>query len=127
MVLLDTLLKEADFITLNTDLNPASFHLIGQRELALMKTTSYLINTSRGPVINENALIEALETGRIAGVALDVFEDEPLAKESVLRRMDNCLFAPHNANSSPEAWEHVHENSIRNLLDGLKKGRMPAQ
>ncbi|MEN6318268.1 MAG: phosphoglycerate dehydrogenase [Syntrophaceae bacterium] len=127
MVLLDTLLQKADFITLNTDLNPSSFHLIGKRELALMKKTTCLINTSRGPVINESALIEALEAGTIAGVALDVFEDEPLVKESVLRRMDNCLLAPHNANSSPEAWEHVHKNSIKNLLDGLKKGRMPVQ
>ena len=65
----------------------------------------------------------ALQMGQIAGAALDVFEVEPLPKDSGLRRLDNCFLAPHNANSSPEAYRRVHENSIRNLLDQLMKSR----
>jgi D-3-phosphoglycerate dehydrogenase len=119
------LLKQSDFVTLNCDLNPTSFHLIGEKGFALMKSTAYLINTSRGPVIDEKALVSALKKKKIAGVAMDVFEEEPLSKDSPLRKMKNCLLAPHNANSSPGAWEHVHENSLKNLLEGLKRGRNP--
>lgn len=126
MVSKETLLKTSDFISLNCDLNPTSFHLIGEKELALMKPAAYIINTSRGPVIDERALIKALKMKRIAGAALDVFEDEPLPKDSPLRKMQNCLLAPHNANSSPEAWEHVHQNSIRHLLKGLKENKRRA-
>lgn len=122
----DELLRASDFVTLHCDLNPTSFHLIGKKELAMMKPTACIINTARGPVIDEKALIDALTGKQIAGAALDVFEDEPLPKNSPLRRMNNCLLAPHNANSSPEAWEFVHENSIKNLLKGLggKKGKV---
>lgn len=125
MVSRDALLKQSDFVTLNCDLNPTSFHLIGEKEFALMKSTAYLINTSRGPVIDEKALVSALKKKKIAGAAMDVFEEEPLSKDSPLRKMKNCLLAPHNANSSPAAWEHVHENSLKNLLEGLKRGRNP--
>ena len=69
--------------------------------------------------MDEAALAEALQQGQIAGAALDVFEDEPLPANSPLRAMDNCLLAPHNANSSPRAWQRVHENTIKNLLEGL--------
>jgi D-3-phosphoglycerate dehydrogenase len=120
-VSLDDLLREADFISLNCDLNPTSFHLVGDRELSLMKPEAYLINTARGPIIDEPALVRALEEGRIAGAALDVFEVEPLPEDSPLRHMDNAMLAPHNANSSPSAWELVHQNTIRNLLDALKR------
>ena len=65
------------------------------------------------------ALVSALQEGRLAGAALDVYEQEPLPLDSPLRRMDNVLLAPHNANSSPRAWERVHTNTINNLLDGL--------
>ncbi len=119
VVSLDQLLVQADFVSLNCDLNPTSHHLIGERELALMKSTAYLINTSRGPVIDEPALVEALQQRLIAGAALDVFEEEPLAQDTPLRNLDNCLLAPHNANSSPEAARRVHENTIRNLFEGL--------
>lgn len=121
MVSKDDLLRTADFISINCDLNPTSFHLIGERELSLMKPTAYLINTARGPIIDEPALVKALQDGRIAGAALDVFEVEPLPENSPLRQMDNVLLAPHNANSSPEAWERVHHNTIRNLLEVLKR------
>ena len=120
MVPLESLLGEADFISLNTDLNPTSYHLISDPQLALVKPSAYLINASRGPVVDEPALTRALQQKRLAGAALDVFEDEPLPADSPLRLLNNCLFAPHNANSSPQAWERVHVNTIKNLLRGLK-------
>jgi phosphoglycerate dehydrogenase-like enzyme len=84
-----------------------------------MKSTAVLINTARGPIVDEKALIAALQLGQIGGAALDVFEQEPLPKDSPLLKMDNVMLAPHNANSSPAAWERVHWNTIKNLLDGL--------
>jgi D-3-phosphoglycerate dehydrogenase len=119
VVSLEDLLSKADFVSLHPDLNPTSYHLIGKKQFATMKPGAYLINTSRGPVVDEGALVEALQEGRIAGAALDVFEEEPLPAESPLRTMDNCFLAPHNANSSVKAWERVHENTVRNLLEGL--------
>lgn len=120
MASLRELLAEADFVSLHCDLNPTSFHLIGRDELALMRPTAYLINTSRGPVVEEPALVEALREGRIAGAALDVFEVEPLPADSPLRGFQNCLLAPHNANSGPAARRRVHESTIANLLAGLR-------
>jgi len=116
---LDELLNRSDFISLNTDLNPTSFHLINPSTLKKMKSTAVLINTSRGPVVDEPALVSALEKGIIGGAALDVFEFEPLPKDSPLIRLDNVMLAPHNANSSPLAWERVHWNTIKNLIEGL--------
>lgn len=78
-----------------------------------------LINTARGPIVDEPALISELQAGKIGGAALDVFEVEPLPKDSPLLKMDNVMLAPHNANSSPAAWERVHWNTIKNLFDGL--------
>jgi D-3-phosphoglycerate dehydrogenase / 2-oxoglutarate reductase len=121
VVSLEKLLATADFVSLNTDLNETSYHLIGKAQLALMKTDAYLINTSRGPVLEETALIQALQQHSIAGAALDVFEEEPLPADSPLRSLDNCLLAPHTANSSPRAWDRVHESTIQNLLEGLRK------
>ncbi len=119
MVSLEELLRRADFVSLNCDLNPTSYHLINRERLALMKPTAVLINTARGPVVDEAALIEALVEGRIAGAALDVFEVEPLPEDSPLRRMPNVLLSPHNANASPRAWERVHWNTLRMLWRGL--------
>lgn len=118
---LDDLLRRSDFVTLHTDLNPSSHHLIDDGALRKMKPTAILINTSRGPVVDERALTVALGSGVIAGAAMDVFEHEPLPMESPLRGMDNVLLAPHNSNSSPAAWERVHLNSIRNLMAGLNE------
>ena len=87
-----------------------------------MRPTAVLINTARGPVVQEQALVDALTAKRLAGAALDVFEHEPLPDESPLRRMENVMLAPHNANSSPRAWEFVHENTLRNLFRGLGAG-----
>ncbi len=119
MTTLDDLLARADFVSLNADLNPTSRHIINARTLAKMKPGAVLINTARGPLVDEAALIHALQNGQIAGAALDVFEVEPLPPGSPLLTMDNVMLAPHNANSSPAAWERVHWNSIRNLFEGL--------
>lgn len=119
MTTLEELLARADFVSLNCDLNPTSYRLMNARTLSLMKPTAVLINTARGLVVDEAALVAALREGRIAGAALDVFENEPLPADSPLLGMDNVLLAPHNANSSPSAWERVHTNTIRNLLLGL--------
>ncbi len=120
LVTLGELLSASDFVSLHCDLNPTSFHLIGREELALMRPASYLINTSRGAVVDEPALIDALRERRIAGAALDVFEVEPLPMDSPLRAIPNCLLAPHNANNSPAARRRVHESTIANLLKGLR-------
>lgn len=116
---LPTLLSNSDFVSINCDLNPSSHHLMNADTFALMKPTAVLINTARGPVVQESALIEALQSSRIAGAALDVFEFEPLPLESPLLQMDNVMLAPHNSNSSPAAWERVHWNTIKNLVEGL--------
>jgi D-3-phosphoglycerate dehydrogenase len=116
---LRSLLSESDFVSLNCDLNPTSYHLIDAQALALMQPTAVLINTARGPVVDESALVAALQDRKIAGAALDVFEVEPLPADSPLLKMEDVLLAPHNANSSPTAWERVHFNTIKNLLEGL--------
>jgi D-3-phosphoglycerate dehydrogenase / 2-oxoglutarate reductase len=123
MVSLRELIQQADFVTLHCDLNPTSFHLIGRDELAQMRSTAFLINTARGPVVDEPALIDALRERRIAGAALDVFEVEPLPPDSALRTLDNCLLAPHNANSDRAARRRVHESTIDNLIRALREPR----
>ncbi len=115
----DEVFASADVVTLHPDLNPSSHHLVDARSLSLMKSSALLINTSRGPVVDEAELVKALAEGRLRGAGLDVFEDEPLPQDSPLRNMPNVLLAPHNANSSPKAWENVHIRSIENLLRGL--------
>ncbi|MBP7032445.1 MAG: phosphoglycerate dehydrogenase, partial [Anaerolineaceae bacterium] len=95
------LLERADFVSLNCSLTPSSFHLMNAESFGWAKPGAVLINTSRGPVVEEPALVRALQSGRLAGAALDVFEVEPLPVESPLRGMENVLLAPHNSNSSP--------------------------
>lgn len=119
MTTLDSLLHQSDYVSLHCDLNPTSHHLINAATLREMKPGAVLINTARGAVVDEQALIEALQDKRLAGAALDVFEVEPIPTDNPLLRMENVLLAPHNANSSPTAWERVHQNTIMNLLEGL--------
>jgi D-3-phosphoglycerate dehydrogenase len=116
---LDSLLSASDFVSINCDLNPTSHHLINAQTLGRMKPDAILINTARGPIVDEKAMVEALPSGHLAGAALDVFEMEPLQLDSPLLKMDNIMLAPHNANSSPAAWERVHWNTIKNLVEGL--------
>ncbi|MCL4268291.1 MAG: phosphoglycerate dehydrogenase [Anaerolineales bacterium] len=116
---LDTLLANADFVSVNCDLNPTSRHLINANTLSKMKSTAVLINTARGPIVDEKALVAALSSGQVGGAALDVFEFEPLPLDSPLLKMDNVMLAPHNSNSSPTAWERIHWSTIKNLVEGL--------
>ena len=116
---LPSMVAASDFVSVNCDLNPSSRHIINDTILAGMKRGAVLINTARGPLVDEAALVSALQAGHIAGAALDVFEFEPLPPGSPLLHMDNVLLAPHNSNSSPAAWERVHLHTIDNLLDGL--------
>jgi len=119
MTSLQDLLQRSDFVSINCDLNPTSRHLINTQTLSWMQPHAVLINTARGPIVDEPALIGALQTKVIAGAALDVFEIEPLPLDSPLLTMDNVLLAAHNSNSSPAAWERVHRNTLRNLLEAL--------
>lgn len=119
MVSLEVLLAQSDFISVNCDLNLTSHHLLDELAFDKMKPEAVVINTARGPIIEERALVAALAEKRIAGAALDVFEVEPLPVDSLLLELDNVMLAPHNSNSSPSAWENVHWNTIRNLLVGL--------
>ncbi len=120
MVSLEKLLERSDFVCVHCDLNPTSHHLMSGPQFARMKRTAVLTNLARGPVVDEAALIAALEAGEIAGAALDVFEHEPLPADSPLRTMDNVMLAPHNSNSSPGAWDRIHQSTLDQLLDGLK-------
>ena len=119
----ETLLRESDFVSLNCDLNPTSYHIMGADEFRLMKPTAYFINTARGPLVDEPALIAALQNRQITGAALDVFEDEPLPVNSALRSMSNVLLSPHNANSSHEHWERIHKSTLAHLLEELQRER----
>jgi D-3-phosphoglycerate dehydrogenase len=119
MVKLDELMEQSDFISVNCDLNPTSFHLINGKILQHAKEGAVLINSARGPIVNEKDLIASLQSGKLAGAAMDVYEVEPLPYDSPLLKMDNVMLAPHNANSSPQAWEWVHWNTVKNLLIGL--------
>lgn len=120
MTALDNLLARADYVSVNCDLNPTSFHIMNARTFGMMKPTAVYVNTARGPLHDEAALAEALHQKMIRGAGLDVFEVEPLPAESPLLKMDNVLLAPHNSNSSPAAWERVHRSTLRNLLIELK-------
>ena len=112
---LDTLLSESDIVTLHVPLTPETEHMIGARELAKMKPTAILINTARGKVVDEDALIEALRDKKIAGAGLDVFEREPLAMNSPLLEMDNVLLTPHIAFLSEESLDECTYMSIENV------------
>jgi phosphoglycerate dehydrogenase-like enzyme len=123
MTSLSSLIKKSDFISLNCSLNKSSYHLITSKELKMMNG-KYLINTSRGTVIKEEDLIKALEKGILSGAGLDVFEIEPLPKESKLRKFDNVLLSSHNSNSSPKYFFNVHLNSIKKLNKELTSIRV---
>ena len=122
---LDELLGAADFLTLHVGLSPETRHLIDDRRIAKLKPGCRLINTSRGAVIDQRALIRGLEEGRIAGAALDVFEEEPVAADHPLCRAPNLLLTPHIASSSRESMDRMATDAARGVLDVLQ-GRTPA-
>jgi D-3-phosphoglycerate dehydrogenase len=115
----ETLLRSSDIVTLHISLNERTRHLIGQRELAVMKEDAFLINTSRGPVIDEAALIEALKAKNIGGAGLDVFETEPLPKDSPLRQLNNVILTPHRA-GSPDGL-HFHHKRYEFFTENIKR------
>ena len=111
---LDTLLRESDFVTLHTPLTPATRHLIGQRELSLMKPTAILVNTARGAVVDEQALAEVLKKRQIAGAALDVFEDEPHITET-LYALENVVLTPHIGTGTIDARIAMGREALENI------------
>lgn len=115
----DELLAKSDYVATTCNLNPSSHHIITNEALEKMKPTAVLVNAARGPLVKEDDLIAALQNKTIAGAALDVFEDEPLPKDSPLRSMDNVILSSHNTNVSPFHWNRVHRNSLNMLYKGL--------
>lgn len=123
-VALEELLGESDFISLHVNMTSETRHLIGERELSLMKPTAYIINTSRGAVIDEEALVKALQSGRIAGAGLDVYEDEPRMKPGLLE-LDNVVLLPHIGSASIGTRTKMAVMAAENLLAMLKNERAP--
>lgn len=115
----DYLLGHVDFLSLNCPLTPDTWHLLDSEGLARMRDGAYLVNTSRGPVIDEPALVAALLEGKIAGAALDVFEDEPLPATSPLRELPQVILGSHNASNTREAGERTHWRALHNLVHAL--------
>ena len=111
----DTLFSNSDIISIHIPLNKSSKGIINKRELSLMKSDAYLINTSRGPIVNENALIEALQTGMIAGAALDVFDDEPLDENHPFTLMENTLLTPHLGYVTAENYDVFYGQCVANI------------
>ena len=120
---LDQLLAESDFVSLHPPLTPETRHQIGARELKLMKQTAFLINTARGPIIDEAALVRALRARRIAGAGLDVFEHEPKV-DAALRKMPNVVLAPHLGSATVEVREEMANIVVDNIL-ALLDGKTP--
>jgi len=124
LVSLDRVLRESDFVSLHPVLTPETFHLINAERLALMKPGAYLINTSRGGVIDEPALIAALQRGQIAGAGLDVFETEPPAHDNALLHMANVIGTPHGLGHAEESLLRCAGMTEENVL-ALIDGRLP--
>ncbi|WP_062205274.1 C-terminal binding protein [Demequina salsinemoris] len=123
---LDELLERSDIVSLHTPLLPETHHLISERELALMKPTAYLINTARGKVVDEPALVAALREGRIAGAGIDVIEDEDGDESTELSTFDNVVITPHAAFLSEDSFLAAREISLRGLVERLVHGERPA-
>lgn len=121
---LDELLGEADFVSLHVPLTPDTHHLIGSEQLARMKPTAVLVNTSRGPVVDEGALADALRGGGIFAAGLDVYEREPEIHPGLLE-LDNVVLAPHIASGSVRTRSEMSVLAVRNLLAGLRGERPP--
>lgn len=119
-----TLLKESDFVSLHIPLTQETHHFIGAKELTMMKRTAILINTARGPVVDEKALVKALREGRIAGAGLDVFEREPKIEQGLLR-LNNVVLAPHIGSGSLETRTKMALMAAENLVAGLTGKRPP--
>lgn len=124
LVSLPELLKESDFVSVHTPLNEETWHLIGEKEFKQMKPTAYFINTSRGSVVDEPALIKALQEKWLAGAALDVFEKEPVDSDNPLLKMDNVVVTPHSASYSDVAFKRLR-TSVGQEAARVLSGRWP--
>lgn len=121
---LDELLAQSDFISVHCPLTPETQHLLGGREFELMKGGVFLINTSRGPIVEEAALAEALGSGKVWGAGLDVFEQEPLPLDSPLRAYDNLIFTPHVGANSEESVADLYRTGCE-IAQDIAQGRWP--
>lgn len=119
IVSLDALLESSDFVSLNCSLTPETYHILGQREFSLMKPGAYLVNTSRGQLIDEAALVQAIESQKLAGVAVDVFESEPVLASNRLCSFENCILGAHNSSNTQDAVDRINEMAVANLLSVL--------
>ena len=122
---LETLLKESDFVSLHVPLNPTTHHLIGRKELDMMKSTSILINTARGAVVDTKALYESLKDKKIAGAALDVTYPEPISRDDPLLHLNNLVLTPHLGSSTKGTRTSMAILAAQNLLAGLKEIPLP--
>lgn len=116
---LEGLLRESDIVTLHVPLNQETRGLIGEKEISLMKPGAILINTSRGPIVSESALIRALENGHLGGAGLDVYDEEPLPVENALRRMENVVLLSHRGYATVEVLCERYELAMANILSFL--------
>ncbi|MEM0119612.1 MAG: glyoxylate reductase [Thermofilaceae archaeon] len=121
---LETLLRESDFVTIHVPLTKETYHMIGERELKIMKRAAILVNTARGAVIDEQALVKALKEGWIAAAGLDVFELEPLPPDHPLTKLENVVLAPHIGSATYETRAAMAELVARNLV-AFYKGEVP--
>jgi glyoxylate reductase len=118
----EEVIRQADIISLHTPLNEHTHHLLNADRLAMMKPTAYIVNTARGPVIDEKALVEILKAGKIAGAGLDVFEDEPALAEG-LKDLHNVVLTPHIASSTVDSRDDMARMSAQNIIDALRDGK----
>ena len=116
---LDALLKESDIVTIHVPLRPETRGFIAEKEISLMKREAILINTSRGPIVSEPALVKALEQGHIAGAGLDVYDQEPLAMDHPFRRLNNAVLLPHRGYATVEILRERYEMALANILSFL--------
>lgn len=114
---INEIMSSSDFVSVHVPLIKQTHHLVGAEELRRMKETAYIINTARGPIIDEKALITALQEKRIAGAFLDVTEEEPLPKEHPLREMEQVVLTPHAAFYSVDAYREIREKAIMNVIE----------
>jgi glyoxylate reductase len=121
----DTVLQESDFVSLHTPLTDDTYHMMSDRQFDLMKPTAILINSSRGPVVDPEALYRALKAGKIAYAALDVTEPEPISMDDPLLTLPNCLIVPHIASASVKTRGKMAQMAAENLLAGLRGERLP--
>jgi D-3-phosphoglycerate dehydrogenase len=124
LVDLETVFREADFVTVNCPLMPETTHLVNAERLALMKPTAYLINTARGPIVDQKALTKVLQERRIAGAGLDVLDPEPPAADDPILKLDNVILAPHALCWTDQCFAGIGASDVKAVLD-VMHGRAP--